>query len=55
MEERSLAATGTAQSHSSLSCLWPIISKITPNIYPGTISPFLKAQGQENTQNPSDI
>lgn len=55
VEERSLAATGTAQSCYSLSCQWPVVSQIAPNTSPGTVSLFLKAQGQANTQNPTDI
>lgn len=55
VEERSLAATGTAQSHYSLSCQWPVVSKIAPSTSPATVSPFLKSQSQANTQNPTDL
>lgn len=52
VEERSLAATGTARSRYSPSCQWLVVSRIAPNASPGTVSPFFKAQGQANTQIP---
>lgn len=54
-EEKSSADPGTAQGCFSLSCQWPVVSKIAPSSSHGAVSPFPEAQGQANTQNPTDI